>query len=154
MPTIFIPTQQASTPVDEPPAASNSFIRLGDEEVYTYNGHAWVGVNGARIVCALQPDVVLGDAVVLVSGIARKATSNSDTICSGVVTHITPAGVGVVTSAGRVNKTTVVGARYFLDIDGALTTTPNPDTQHIVLIGTGEGDTLLLTIGVASESPI
>jgi hypothetical protein len=155
MPTINIPKPAgAGTPIPEPTDPSTAFIRLEDNEVYFHNGSAWVGLNGARRVCSLASGVQLHDAVVVVDGEARKASANVDKYCSGVVSWITPAGLGVVASAGKVPISTTEGLKYFLGSDGELTATPNPDTQHIVLIGTGEGDSLLLTLGVSSEAPI
>jgi hypothetical protein len=156
MPTILIPKPGGvPSPVDDPPVTpSASFIKLGDGEVYFHNGSAWVGLNGARTICDVEPDVVEGSAVVVTEGTARLASATQDKACSGIVTHITPGGLGVVTAAGRIARTSTNGSKYFLGLDGALTATPNPDTQHIVLIGTGEGDTLLLTLGVSSEAPI
>jgi len=156
MPTISIPKPGGvPSPVDEPPVApSSSFIKLGDGEVYFHNGSAWVGLNGARTICDVEPDVVEGSAVVVTDGTARLASSTQDKACSGIVTHITPDGLGVVTAAGRIDRAATEGLKYFLGINGSITATPNPDTQHIVLIGSGEGDTLLLTLGVSSEAPI
>ena len=143
-----------SAPVTEIPESTTGFIRLPDNELYFYNGASWVGLNGARVVCHLDADVTLNDAVVVEEGTARVASSDSDKYCSGIVTHITPARHGVIVSAGRINKVATLGEKYFLGIGGALTASPNPDSQHIVLVGTGEGDTLLVTLGVTSEAPI
>ena len=156
MPTIYVPKNTGTPPVtDDPPGTpSSNFIKLGDGEVYFYNGDSWVGVNGSRVVCTIASGINEGDAVLLESGIARLASSDSDKSCSGVITHITPGGLGVLTSAGRISRATDVGAKYFLGVGGQLTDSPNPDTQHMVLVGTGEGDMLLLTLGVSSEAPI
>jgi hypothetical protein len=155
MPTITIQSPAVpTTPVTEIPDSTSGFIRLPDGEVYFHNGTTWVGLNGARSVYLAPLPVVVGDAVVVDGTEARRASAVVDKSCSGIVTHITPERNAVVVSAGRITKTTITGTKYYLGVDGQITASPNPDTQHIVLLGTGEGDSLLITLGVASEAPI
>lgn len=147
MPTIVKKSTSSVVETTDPPDGGSSLLRLPDQEIYYFNGVSWVGASGDRTVMELNSNVMVNSAVVVTNLVARLASASTDYVCSGICTYKIDATKGVIASTGRIPfPDAAEDINYYLGENGEITATPNLD-NNIVLIGSGEQDTLLLKLG-------